>query len=232
MRRGLHRERRSRSGCWHACRTLNASRVATHRSHNRALHTVNRRVDSPAQNARRASSRRRPHVPEVTTQPAIQPRQTVRDTSSRSDSLQPPRRPGRVRPARRDSPNVGWRNASFRGYADYMQTAAFRRSLERSIELASQERVVLMCAEAVPWRCHRSLIADALLARGIAVSEIASGVRARPHALTPWALVTGTQVMYPGADRQVNDSSRDQCSGPHEPVGWNNPIRCRTSSSP
>lgn len=104
---------------------------------------------------------------------------------------------GGLRPARRDSPNVGWRNASFRGYADYMQTAAFRRSLERSIELATQERVVLVCAEAVPWRCHRSLIADALLARGVAVSEITSGVRTWPHALTPWALVNGTQVTYP-----------------------------------
>ena len=115
---------------------------------------------------------------------------------------------GGLRTARRDSPNVGWRNASFRGYADYMQTTAFRRSLERSIELARQERVVLMCAEAVPWRCHRSLIADALLARGIAVSEIASGVRARPHALTPWALVTGTQVTYPGATTGQRQQSR------------------------
>jgi uncharacterized protein (DUF488 family) len=115
---------------------------------------------------------------------------------------------GGLRPARRDSPNVGWRNASFRGYADYMQTAAFRRSLERSIELATQERVVLMCAEAVPWRCHRSLIADALLARGVAVSEITSGVRTRPHALTPWALVKGTQVTYPGAITGQRHQSR------------------------
>jgi uncharacterized protein (DUF488 family) len=106
---------------------------------------------------------------------------------------------GGLRPTRRDSPNVGWRNASFRGYADYMQTSAFRRSLERSLELARRERVVLMCAEAVPWRCHRSLIADALLARGVAVREITSGIRTRPHALTPWALVKGTQVTYPGA---------------------------------
>ena len=105
---------------------------------------------------------------------------------------------GGLRRARRDSPNVGWRNASFRGYADYMQTARFRRSLERWIELATHERVVLMCAEAVPWRCHRSLIADALHARGIAVSEITSGVGTRPHALTPWALIKGTQVTYPG----------------------------------
>jgi hypothetical protein len=108
---------------------------------------------------------------------------------------------GGRRRARKDSPNIGWRNASFRGYADYMQTARFRRSLNRSIELATQERVVLMCAEAVPWRCHRSLIADALLVRGIAVREITSGVRTRPHSLTPWALVRGTQITYPGRTR-------------------------------
>jgi uncharacterized protein (DUF488 family) len=104
---------------------------------------------------------------------------------------------GGLRRARRDSPNAGWRNASFRGYADYMQTAEFEASLDECIALATQERVVLMCAEAVPWRCHRSLIADALLARGITASEIASGVRARPHSLTPFARVEGTRVSYP-----------------------------------
>jgi uncharacterized protein (DUF488 family) len=104
---------------------------------------------------------------------------------------------GGLRRARLDSINVAWRNASFRGYADYMQTSTFRKSLDRCIALAKRERVVLMCAEAVPWRCHRSLIADALLARGIESSEITSGVRARRHSLTPWARVTGTQVTYP-----------------------------------
>ena len=104
---------------------------------------------------------------------------------------------GGLRHARRHSTNVAWRNASFRGYADYMQTLAFTRNLNRCIELAKLERVVLMCAEAVPWRCHRSLIADALVASGITVAEITSGVRTRPHALTPWAQVTGTQVTYP-----------------------------------
>jgi uncharacterized protein (DUF488 family) len=74
---------------------------------------------------------------------------------------------GGLRHARPDSENTGWRNASFRGYADYMQTPEFEDSLARCIDLAKKERVVLMCAEAVPWRCHRSLIADALLARGI-----------------------------------------------------------------
>ena len=105
---------------------------------------------------------------------------------------------GGLRHARRGSRNTGWRNASFRGYADYMQTAPFRKSLDRVIERAQCERVVLMCAEAVPWRCHRSLIADALLARGIPASEITSGVRARPHVMTPFAQIVGTELTYPG----------------------------------
>ncbi len=104
---------------------------------------------------------------------------------------------GGLRRARPDSANGGWRNASFRGYADYMQTQEFDDSLERCIDLATRERVVLMCAEAVPWRCHRSLIADALLARGITASEIASRIRARPHSLTPFARVDGVRVTYP-----------------------------------
>jgi uncharacterized protein (DUF488 family) len=106
---------------------------------------------------------------------------------------------GGLRHARPDSINTGWRNASFRGYADYMQTPEFSESLRRCLERAKRERVVLMCAEAVPWRCHRSLIADALLARGLAVSEITSGVRAKPHVFTPWARVRGAQVTYPAA---------------------------------
>jgi uncharacterized protein (DUF488 family) len=80
-----------------------------------------------------------------------------------------------------------------------MQTPEFEDSMALCLELAKRERVVLMCAEAVPWRCHRSLIADALLARGIEASEITSGIRARPHSLTPWARVEGTHVTYPGA---------------------------------
>ena len=114
---------------------------------------------------------------------------------------------GGLRRARRDSINLAWRNASFRGYADYMQTSTFRESLDRCTTLAKRERVVLMCAEAVPWRCHRSLIADALLARGIEVSEITSGVRTRPHSLTPWAQVTGTQVTYPAPRSASNNNS-------------------------
>jgi uncharacterized protein (DUF488 family) len=105
---------------------------------------------------------------------------------------------GGLRRPRKDSMNTGWRNASFRGYADYMQTREFEESLERCIALAKEEQVALMCAEAVPWRCHRSLIADALLARGIDVREITSTTEARPHALTHWARVEGTKVTYPG----------------------------------
>jgi uncharacterized protein (DUF488 family) len=106
---------------------------------------------------------------------------------------------GGLRHARADSANTAWRNASFRGYADYMQTPEFAISLAQCIDFAKHERVALMCAESVPWRCHRSLIADALLARGIETREITSGVRTRPHELTPWARVQGTQVTYPAS---------------------------------
>ena len=105
---------------------------------------------------------------------------------------------GGLRRPRKDSLNTGWRNASFRGYADYMQTAEFDESLERAIELAVEERIALMCAEAVPWRCHRSLIADALTARGVDVQEIISTTDTRAHSLTPWARIDGTRVTYPG----------------------------------
>ena len=118
---------------------------------------------------------------------------------------------GGLRHARRDSPNIGWRNASFRGYADYMQTSAFEESLAGCIELAKRQRVVLMCAEAVPWRCHRSLIADALLVRGIDAREITSAIRTRPHALTPWARVSGTQITYP-AERAASDPISDEAA--------------------
>ena len=104
---------------------------------------------------------------------------------------------GGLRRAKPDSPNTGWRNASFRGYADYMQTPAFAAAVENLISLAEKQTVALMCAEAVPWRCHRSLIADALLARGIASEDISSPTRRAPHKLTPFARVRGTTVTYP-----------------------------------
>jgi uncharacterized protein (DUF488 family) len=95
------------------------------------------------------------------------------------------------------SPNAGWENASFQGYADYMLTSEFERSLEELLKQARGQRAALMCAEAVPWRCHRSLIADALVARGIAVAHLLSASRARPHALRSWAHVNGVRVTYP-----------------------------------
>ena len=96
-----------------------------------------------------------------------------------------------------DSPNGGWRNLSFRGYADYMQSAAFVEQLDALIALAREGTVAIMCAEAVPWRCHRSLIADALLVRGFDVREIASETKTTPHRLTPFAQVDGTAIRYP-----------------------------------
>jgi uncharacterized protein (DUF488 family) len=96
-----------------------------------------------------------------------------------------------------DSPNAAWRNLSFRGYADYMQSPEFQENLHALTELARSDRVVLMCAEAVPWRCHRSLIADALLVHGIATCEIVSAKRLQPHKLTPFAQVSGLEITYP-----------------------------------
>ena len=102
---------------------------------------------------------------------------------------------GGLRRPRKDSINLGWRNSSFRGYADYMGTPEFERSLEELIALPGPAAVV--CAESVPWRCHRSLIADALLARGIEVQHIMSASASNPHRLTPFARVSGTHVTYP-----------------------------------
>ena len=103
---------------------------------------------------------------------------------------------GLRRPAA-DSMNQGWRNASFRGFADYMQTARFTQALDALIKLAKRQRVAIMCAEAVPWRCHRSLIADALLARGIPVEHIMSLSRRQLHSLTPFAKIHDGQLTYP-----------------------------------
>lgn len=96
------------------------------------------------------------------------------------------------------STNTAWQNASFRGYADYMQTPAFTAALDELLALAACEPVAIMCAEAVPWRCHRQLVADALVARGIEVREIASPTRTNTHALTQWARVEDGRVTYPG----------------------------------
>jgi hypothetical protein len=107
---------------------------------------------------------------------------------------------GGLRHPRANSSNTAWRNASFRGFADYMQTDDFERSLEVLTVRAAEERIALMCAEAVPWRCHRSLIADALTVRGIEVQHIMSNGQLRPHTLTPSARRDGTRITYPSED--------------------------------
>lgn len=108
---------------------------------------------------------------------------------------------GGLRHARRDSPNMGWRNTSFRGFADYMQTSEFEAGLHRLIKLVAQKRSAIMCAEAVPWRCHRSLIADALTVRGIRVDDIMSVKRSQVHSLIPFARVQGHRITYPAENR-------------------------------
>jgi uncharacterized protein (DUF488 family) len=107
---------------------------------------------------------------------------------------------GGLRHPRKDSLNGGWRNLSFRGYADYMQTDEFAANVDAVIELARDRRCVLMCAEAVPWRCHRSLVADALLVRGVHVDDIIDARQRRPHKLTPFARVDGLRITYPPED--------------------------------
>lgn len=109
---------------------------------------------------------------------------------------------GGLRHSRKDSINTGWRNASFRGYADYMQTDDFAEALKELIETDEKSPATIMCSEAVPWRCHRSLIGDALLVRGISVEDIfvtaAGKSQRKPHALTSFARVEGTRLWYPG----------------------------------
>ena len=111
---------------------------------------------------------------------------------------------GGFRRPRPDSRNTAWRNESFRGYADYMESHEIEAGLERLLGLRQgpdgDRRVAMMCAEAVPWRCHRSLIADALLVRGVTVEHILGGGRTQAHTLTPFARVDGTDTFYPGLD--------------------------------
>jgi uncharacterized protein (DUF488 family) len=105
---------------------------------------------------------------------------------------------GGLRRARKGSEeNAAWRNASFRGYADHMQTPEFEEGLRELRALAREGPVAVMCAEAVPWRCHRSLLADALLARGVVVEHVVGRGRTRPHRLTPFARIDGRRVTYP-----------------------------------
>lgn len=112
----------------------------------------------------------------------------------------PMRSLGGLRRAKPDSINTGWRNESFRGYADYMQTPAFAAAIDELVGIAESGTTAIMCAEAVPWRCHRSLVADALVVRGVPVAEIVSEARTAPHLLTSFARVEGGRISYPPED--------------------------------
>jgi uncharacterized protein (DUF488 family) len=105
---------------------------------------------------------------------------------------------GGLRHPRKDSINSAWRNDSFRGYADHMQTPEFETALDELIAIAARERTAIMCAESVPWRCHRSLVADALTARGEKVEHIMSESKRNPHSITPFARVENRRITYPG----------------------------------
>lgn len=111
---------------------------------------------------------------------------------------------GGLRHAKSRSLNSGWRNVSFRGYADYMQTPEFAKAIDELIELAKREKIAIMCAEAVPWRCHRSLIGDALTVRDIRTEDIMTPTRSQIHKLTSFAKIQGTAVTYPPEDPQLS----------------------------
>jgi uncharacterized protein (DUF488 family) len=110
---------------------------------------------------------------------------------------------GGRRHTKKDSVNLGWRNASFRGYADYMATLEFHAGIARLLELAREKRTAIMCAEAVPWRCHRSLIGDALLVRGVDVEDIMIASSVRPHEMTSFAKADGLEINYPAEPDQA-----------------------------
>jgi uncharacterized protein (DUF488 family) len=112
---------------------------------------------------------------------------------------------GGLRHPRPNSSNTGWRNASFRGYADYMQTPAFAAALDELMRIAEGRHAAVMCAEAVPWRCHRSMISDALTARGGTVEHILSETKRSPHERTKFAVLEGTLVKYPGENLGLFD---------------------------
>jgi uncharacterized protein (DUF488 family) len=103
---------------------------------------------------------------------------------------------GGLRHPKPDSPNMGWRNSSFRGFADYMQTQEFTESIDQLIGLAKNGQAVIMCAEVLPWRCHRWLIADSITIRGIQVEHIITIKKRTEHSLTRWAHVKGPQITY------------------------------------
>lgn len=113
---------------------------------------------------------------------------------------------GGLRKPLKDSPNDAWHNDSFRGFADYMQTEKFQAALDWLIEQADAKRTAIMCAEMVPWRCHRSLIADALLVRGFDIVEIFDEEKSRLHELTSFAAVDNGRVTYPSSGLGRSDS--------------------------
>lgn len=104
---------------------------------------------------------------------------------------------GGLRHTTKDSMNTGWRNTSFRGYADYMQTDEFREGMEALLKHAQSATVAIMCAEAVPWRCHRSMVGDALIVRGYDVVDIFDDRKTQREKLTSFAAVDGTKITYP-----------------------------------
>lgn len=104
---------------------------------------------------------------------------------------------GGLRHPKADSHNMGWRNSSFRGFADYMQTQEFAEGIDQLVGLSQDGQVAIMCAEALPWRCHRWLVADALTVRGLQVEHIMTIKKRVEHSLTKWARVEGNQISYP-----------------------------------
>ncbi len=116
---------------------------------------------------------------------------------------------GRRKP-RPDSPHTAWRVEAFRGYADFMDSPEFVQNLSHAESLARERPSALMCAEALPWRCHRSLIADALTARGWNVLDITSATEARPHRLPRFARIEGPRIVYDGGQTRLPESPRSK----------------------
>jgi uncharacterized protein (DUF488 family) len=118
---------------------------------------------------------------------------------------------GGFRHTRSDSMNRGWRTEGFRGYADYMETEEFRKNLEELIRIAGRKQVAIMCAEALFFRCHRQLISDALLVRGVRVEHITDPTHRQPHKLTPWARFEEGTITYPETpDPQPRDKTGNE----------------------
>lgn len=107
---------------------------------------------------------------------------------------------GGLRPVAKDSANDAWHNKSFQGYADYMQTEDFEQALQKLLDVSAQKPTAIMCAEAVPWRCHRSLVGDALVVRSVPVYDIISESSVQKHSITPFAVVNGIKITYPKKD--------------------------------